>query len=119
KSPNRELGRADAWPKRWDISFLVIFLAFMGLMNAFGMVSPVYGLMQGTAETLNLRGLGFSTTMIDALVLLILFGVTTILIPLVLVLAAAWLSRKMGQGAAVSRRRNSGAGRAAPAQTLR
>ncbi len=96
RSPNRELARPNAWSKRWDVSLLVIFLAFMGLMNAFGMVPPVYELMQGVADTLNLGALGWSNMAIEALVLLLLFGVGTLLLPLLLVLLAAWLSRSLG-----------------------
>ncbi len=44
RKPGHELIRADSWPKRWDIAFLVIFLVAMGLTNAFGMVPPVYAL---------------------------------------------------------------------------
>ena len=42
--PGRELSRADSWPRRWDMSLLVIALAFMGVSNAFGMAPPYYEL---------------------------------------------------------------------------
>ena len=42
RTPGRELIRPESWPKRWDVSFLVILLVAMGLTNAFGMVPPVY-----------------------------------------------------------------------------
>ena len=40
RKPGAELLRPDAFPHRWDLAFLLITLAFMGLVNAFGMVPP-------------------------------------------------------------------------------
>ncbi|MBI5667469.1 MAG: hypothetical protein HZC41_05630 [Chloroflexi bacterium] len=55
RQPARELFQPDAWPKRWDVSLLVIMLAFMGLTNAFGMVPPVYALQHTLVDSLGIR----------------------------------------------------------------
>jgi polyferredoxin len=88
RAPGRELAQPGAWPARWDVSLLVMILAFMGVTNAFGMVPPVYELQLALAAALNTRS--------ELLVLLIIFGVGSLLAPLALTLAAAWLSRALG-----------------------
>lgn len=85
RKPGRELLRADSWPKRWDVSLLVIFLTFMGLTNAFGMVPPVYELEQSLAEALNAQS--------EFPVLLLIFLAGNVAIPLSLTLLAAQLGR--------------------------
>ncbi len=85
RPPGAELSRADAWPRRWDISLLVIALAFMGVSNAFGMVPPYYALQ----ETLALR-LGISS---EFAVLLLIFGAANLLLPAMAAGAAAQLGR--------------------------
>ena len=54
RDPGAELSRADSWSRRWDMSLLVIALAFMGLSNAFGMVPPYYALQEELALTLGI-----------------------------------------------------------------
>jgi ferredoxin len=85
RTPGRELIQPDAWPKRWDVSFLVIILAFMGLSNAFGMVPPVYELERWLAETFNIGS--------ELIVLLIIFAVANLLLPVGITLLAATLAR--------------------------
>ncbi len=87
RRPGRELLRADSWPKRWDISFLVITLAFMGLMNAFGMVGPVYSLEAQVGQALG--------TQSEFPALLIVFGLIGLIVPISLSLLAAQLSRML------------------------
>ena len=87
RSPGAELSLADAWPRRWDMTLLVVGLAFMGLSNAFGMVPPFYALQGSLA-----RGLGISS---EFVALLLLFAVSNLLLPLAAVLGAAWLSRHL------------------------
>lgn len=93
RTPGRELTEIDSWRKGWDVSFLVIGLAFLGIVNAFGMVSPVYPLMQDTADVLGLTAAGWSNAAIDFVVLLVFFLAGVVLIPAVLTLVAAHLTR--------------------------
>jgi hypothetical protein len=79
------------WPRRWDLAFLAIMLAFVGVSNAFGMVPPVYALEQNLARWLN--------TQSEALVLLTIFGAANLLLPAVLGLAAAWFSWQLSGAA--------------------
>lgn len=87
--PGRELFQPDAWPKRWDVSLLVIVLAFMGLTNAFGMTPPVYELQRTLAQW-------FGVTSDGVFIGLILF-VGGVVLPVGLALAAGrlaqWLTR--------------------------
>ncbi|HLV34506.1 MAG TPA: hypothetical protein VKY59_05305 [Spirillospora sp.] len=85
RTPGRELLQPGAWPQRWDVSMLVILLTAMGLTNAFGMVPPVYALQQSIAEALNLHS--------ELLVLLLVFGLTSLLLPAGVTLLAGWLAR--------------------------
>ncbi|MAS35024.1 MAG: FesM [Anaerolineaceae bacterium] len=85
RQPGRELRQPGAWPQRWDVSFLIILLAAMGLTNAFGMVPPVYELQQSIAAGLNLNS--------ELIILLIVFGVASLLIPVAVTLLAGALSR--------------------------
>lgn len=83
RPPGRELLTAPD-SRRLDSSLLVISLAFMGLLNAFGMVPPVYRLQAWLAE---LTG---QTTDPLPLAILILSG--SVLIPFAAVLVAAKFS---------------------------
>lgn len=82
--PGRELLNPEAWPKRWDVSLLVIALAFMAVTNAFGMVPPVFRLQE------QIVNMGIRQ---EWLVLFIIFGVGNLLLPLVSAVGAAWLGR--------------------------
>lgn len=92
RPPGAELSQPRAWRERWDYAFLIILLAFMGLTNAFGMVPPVYGLLQSVADLTGIRS--------EFVLLLLFFGVSSLLIPAVLTLATAWLSRALGGASA-------------------
>lgn len=91
--PGQSLIRDNILPKRWDVSLLLIGLTFMGLMNAFGMVSPVYDLMRNLAQELGLNQLGWSAPIIELMVLLIIFGIGCLLLPVVLTLMTARLTQ--------------------------
>ncbi|MFZ4815922.1 MAG: FesM [Phototrophicaceae bacterium] len=94
RPPARELTDPDAWRKRWDIAFLVVALAFMGITNAFGMVSPVYALMERLYNGLvPLRSVGLSPQMIEGVVLLLIFGTGNLLIPAAVMVGLAGLVR--------------------------
>ena len=77
----------SAWPRRWDVAFLALVFAFAALGNAFGMVPPVYALEAKLSEWL---GIGS-----EALILLVIFGVTMLALPAALGIGAAWLSRRL------------------------
>lgn len=85
RKPGRELGLTGAWSKRWDVSLLVIMLAFMGITNAFGMVPPVYELQQWLVDTFNFQN--------DFPVLLLIFGIGNIALPILLTLLVARASQ--------------------------
>ena len=87
RSPGAELSRADSWSRRWDMSFLVIALAFMGLSNAFGMVPPYYALQEWLVLSLGITS--------EFLALLLIFGLSNLLLPVTIVVAAAYIGRSM------------------------
>ncbi|MFW5691747.1 MAG: 4Fe-4S binding protein [Chloroflexota bacterium] len=93
RMPGRELIQPDAWPKRWDISFLIIGLAFMGIVNAFGMIPPVYDLLDDLAVTLGLRSLGLTDSGIEFVTLGIVFVLGSFVIPVIMITTAAALTR--------------------------
>lgn len=88
RNPLRELLDLRAYPKRWDIAFLFIALSFMGLLNAFGMISPVYGLLQSFSRLTGIVN--------EGAVLFLFFALGMLLIPAGLTLGAAWLSKQFG-----------------------
>lgn len=92
RRPGRELLQPEAWAKRWDIAFLVIAMAFLGVVNAFGMVPPVYDLMQDMARFLGLTGASISDSLIEGIVLAILFVGLGVLLPAVLMVGAAQIT---------------------------
>ena len=87
RASGAELSRADSWPRRWDVSLLVIALAFMGLSNAFGMVPPYYALQETLALNLGVRS--------EFLALLLIFAVGNLLLPLMAAVCAATLGRRL------------------------
>jgi len=87
RASGAELSRPDSWPRRWDLSLLVIALAFMGLSNAFGMIPPYYALQERLA-----LDLGVSS---EFVALLLIFGVGNLLLPLFMAVAAASLGRRL------------------------
>lgn len=70
--------------ERTDLAALALLVVFAAFMNAFGMVTPVYRLESWLA-----RQLGVTS---EQPVLLILFALGLLLMPVVLVGGAAWLS---------------------------
>ncbi len=93
RTPGRELLQPGAWPARWDISFLVIALAFMGLVNAFGMIPPVYDLMQDIAESLGLIAAGWSNEAIEFVTLGGIFVLISFIIPAMSIFIAGQFTR--------------------------
>jgi hypothetical protein len=74
--------------QRRDLSALAVVFTFGALLNAFGMVSPVYAFQTWLAGLLHTRG--------EAPVLASLFALALVLEPLLLLGAAAWLSSRWG-----------------------
>ncbi|MEO0560773.1 MAG: FesM [Chloroflexota bacterium] len=94
RSPLSELTLPDAWRKRWDLILLVVAMAFMGLTNAFGMVPPVYSLIDAMALHLAfLRDYGWSPKAIEALILLVIFGVGNLVLPVAVVVGLSALTK--------------------------
>ena len=85
RHPLAETANAAAWPRRWDVSLLVLVFAFVGISNAFGMTPPVYALETWLSRALNLSN--------EGLILLLVFTTLNLLLPVALGLGAAWLSR--------------------------
>ncbi len=93
RTPGRELSIKGAWPARWDISFLAIFAATIGVVNAFGMIPPVYDLLQTIAATLGMSTATWPPQTIELIALGLLFVVGALLIPAALTIIAAQLTR--------------------------
>jgi hypothetical protein len=74
--------------QRRDLSALAIVFTFGALLNAFGMVSPVYAFQSWLAGLLHTRS--------ETHVLASLFALALVLEPLLLLCAAAWLSKAWG-----------------------
>lgn len=89
RPPLFELRQPYAWPRRWDLSLLVWFFTFAALSNAFGMTPPVYTTAAWLAGLLNTNS--------EALLLLIIFFVLNLLLPVLLGLVAALLSRTLSE----------------------
>lgn len=85
-----ELRRPAAWPRRWDLSLLVWLFTFAALSNAFGMTPPVYAAgawLSGVLGTEN-----------EGLLLLLIFGALNLLLPALLALLVAGMSRALAGG---------------------
>jgi polyferredoxin len=76
--------------RRWDIAVLAMLFVFGALLNAFAMVAPVYRLEEWLA-----RRLGVAS---EAPVLAILFVLSLVVAPLILVGGAAALTRTIAGG---------------------
>ena len=75
--------------KRKDLAALALVFTFGALLNAFGMVSPVYAFQNWLA---NLLGVGTEWQG-----LAVIFGLFLVLEPLVLIGLAAWIARSWGR----------------------
>ncbi len=75
--------------RRPDLSALAIVFCFGALLNAFGMVSPVYELQTWMAGVLGTRS--------ESAVLGLLFGIVLVLEPVLLLGVAGWLSLRLAR----------------------
>lgn len=89
RSSLHEASNTNAWPRRWDLSFLVIIFAFTGVSNAFGMVPPVYELELWLSAALGIEN--------EGIILLLIFTFLNLVLPIGLGLGAAWLSRALAK----------------------
>jgi len=74
--------------RRKDLAALLIVFTFGALLNAFGMVSPVYALENWLAKLLGVNR--------ELPILVFIFGLFLVLEPLLLIGVAAWLTRVWG-----------------------
>ncbi len=86
RPPGRELVE-QAWPRRWDISLLVLVFAFASVSNAFGMVPPFYDLYAWLSGALGITN--------EFVLLALIFTLLNLVAPVVLGLAAAGISRSL------------------------
>jgi len=76
--------------KRKDLAALTIVFTFGALLNAFGMVTPVYAMQNWIANLFRLNS--------ELPVLALIFGFSLVVEPLLLIGAAAWLTRRWSSG---------------------
>lgn len=88
RAPGSELNRPDSLPRRWDMSLLLIALAFMGVSNAFGMVPPYYALQEWLALNLGINS--------EFVVLLLIFGAFNLALPALATVGAAYVGSRLG-----------------------
>jgi ferredoxin len=74
--------------RRKDLAALTIVFTFGAILNAFGMVSPVYALQSWLGNVLRINR--------EAPILGFIFVIFLLIEPLVLLLLAAWLTKKWG-----------------------
>ena len=88
RAPGSELSQPDSLPRRWDMSLLLIALAFMGVSNAFGMVPPYYALQEWLALNLGITS--------EFVVLLLIFTAFNLALPALASVGAAYAGRYLG-----------------------
>ena len=84
--PRSGVGR---FSRRKDLAALALVFTFGALLNAFGMVSPVYAVERWIGRTLHIG--------IEAPILAILFTIFLVIEPMLLLGAAAWIAQKWGR----------------------
>jgi hypothetical protein len=94
RKPGRVLFTPDAWPKRWDVIALIVSLTGFAIVNAFGMVPPVYDFIRGVALTLGIAG-DTVPAWAEAIALGLLFVGGGVILPFAAVVGASALSRAL------------------------
>lgn len=94
RKPARVLFTPDAWPKRWDVLALIASLTGFALVNAFGMIPPVYEFIRGVAAALGVTG-DIVPAWAEAIALGILFIVGGVILPIAAAIGASALSRTL------------------------
>lgn len=94
RRPGRVLFTPEAWPKRWDVIALIASITGFAVVNAFGMVPPVYEFIRGVAGALGAVG---ETVPLwaEGVALLILFILGGIIVPMGAVAGAAVIGRTL------------------------
>ncbi len=77
----------SGWRPRWDLVMLVVGIAFLGLVNAFGMVPPVYALQTWLASAWGISNVALQT--------LLVLVAGALLLPALLTVTVAELSRRL------------------------
>jgi polyferredoxin len=95
RAPAAEILRPDALPKRWDVALLFMCVTAMGLVNAFGMVPPVYAFLQSIGQPL--VDMGMNGTLAEGIALFVLFIGGAVLIPVLLTVGAAQISKALAK----------------------
>jgi polyferredoxin len=99
RRPGRVLFTPEAWPKRWDVIALFASLTGFAVVNAFGMIPPVYEYIRGVAAALGAVG-DSVPAWAEGVALLMLFVLGGVALPLGGVALAAALSRTLTRTAA-------------------
>jgi len=73
--------------ERWDLALLALALVFGAFINAFGMVEPVYTLIDWLSGTLGITS--------EPVIVALLFLTMLVALPLALVSYTAWFSRRL------------------------
>jgi ferredoxin len=88
RRPFAELIDVRAWPKRYDLAFLAYALTFMGLSNAVGMTPPLNTVIRAISTATGLVN--------EPLLLLIVIGCLSLVLPALLTGLAAQMSLRLG-----------------------
>lgn len=81
------IGRIE---ERWDLALLVLALTFGAFINAFGMIAPVYELLDWLSGALGVTS--------EPVLVALLFLTLLVALPLALVSYTAWFSRRLAGG---------------------
>lgn len=92
RAPGRVLFTPEAWPKRWDVIALIVSLTGFAIVNAFGMIPPVYAYIRGVATALGASG-EIVPAWAEGVALALLFVVGGLLLPMGAVIGAAAVTR--------------------------
>ncbi len=92
RRPGRVLFTPDAWPKRWDVIALIVSLTGLAIVNAFGMIPPVYTFIRGVAQALGASG-ETVPAWAEGVALALLFVLGGVILPFAAVVGASALSR--------------------------
>ncbi|MCU0474916.1 MAG: FesM [Anaerolineae bacterium] len=99
RRPGRVLFTPEAWPKRWDVIALFASMTGFALVNAFGMVPPVYDYIRTVAGVLGATG-ATVPAWAEGVALLVMFVLGGVVLPILAVMGTAWLARTLTRSTA-------------------